>query len=159
ARILHQMTSDTYQRLEAWRWFGLPIWRPAVGPKIVIQGKSHLLPGQCWAFAGSQGHLSIALSHKVSISHVSMGHIPKMVSPTGSISSAPREFSVYGKKYLEDEESLLGTFLYDEDGDHLQTFKLPVNMSNLLIETLVQFLQKPRSTVSAMNIFLVTFSR
>ncbi|MEQ2235068.1 hypothetical protein ILYODFUR_037821 [Ilyodon furcidens] len=37
ARILHQMTSDTYQRVEAWRWFGLPIWRPAVGPKIVIQ--------------------------------------------------------------------------------------------------------------------------
>ncbi|XP_047215641.1 SUN domain-containing protein 3-like isoform X2 [Girardinichthys multiradiatus] len=125
ARILHQRTSDTYQRVEAWHWFGLPIWRLAVGPKIVIQGKSHLLPGQCWAFAGSQGHLSIALSHKVSISHVSMGHIPKMVSPTGSISSAPREFSVYGNKDLEDEESLLGTFLYDEDGDHLQTFKLP----------------------------------
>ncbi|XP_047215550.1 SUN domain-containing protein 3-like isoform X1 [Girardinichthys multiradiatus] len=125
ARILHQRTSDTYQRVEACRWFGLPIWQPAVGPKIVIQGKSHLLPGQCWAFAGSQGHLSIALSHRVSISHVSIGHIPKMVSPTGSISSAPREFSVYGNKDLEDEESLLGTFLYDEDGDHLQTFKLP----------------------------------
>ncbi|KAM4568298.1 SUN domain-containing protein 1-like [Fundulus diaphanus] len=125
ARILHQMTSDTYQSRETRSLCGLAIRRPAVGPTIVIQGKSHLLPGQCWAFAGSQGRLSIALPYKVSISHVTLAHIPKMLSPTGTIPSAPKEFSVYGKNDLADEGSLLGTFLYNEDGDQLQTFKLP----------------------------------
>ncbi|XP_035987629.1 SUN domain-containing protein 2-like isoform X2 [Fundulus heteroclitus] len=125
ARILHQMTSDTYQSRERCSLCGLAIQRPTVGPTIVIQGKSHLLPGQCWAFAGSQGRLSIALPYKVSISHVTLAHIPKMLSPTGTIPSAPKEFSVYGKNDLVDEESLLGTFLYNEDGDRLQTFKIP----------------------------------
>ncbi|XP_035987977.1 SUN domain-containing protein 2-like isoform X2 [Fundulus heteroclitus] len=125
AMILHHMTSKTYQKREGCSLFGLGIQRPTVGPKIVIQGKSHFVPGQCWAFAGSQGRLAIAISYKVSISHVTLGHISKMSSPTGTISSAPKEFSVYGRTHLEDEESLLGTFLYDEDGDRLQTFKLP----------------------------------
>ncbi|XP_054860196.1 SUN domain-containing protein 3-like [Amphiprion ocellaris] len=64
-------------------------------PSVVIQGQPHLIPGHCWAFAGQQGHLSIALSHQAAISHVTLGHISKASSPTGSISSAPKEFSVY----------------------------------------------------------------
>ncbi|XP_023148147.2 SUN domain-containing protein 3-like isoform X2 [Amphiprion ocellaris] len=98
--------------------------RLAVTPSVVIQGQPHLIPGHCWAFAGQQGHVSIALSHQAAISHVTLGHISKASSSTGSISSAPKEFSVYGRKNLDDENIHLGTFLYDEDGDSLQTFKL-----------------------------------
>ncbi|XP_023152303.1 SUN domain-containing protein 3-like [Amphiprion ocellaris] len=104
--------------------FGRRVERLAVTPSVVIQGQPHLMPGHCWAFAGQQGHVSIALSHQAAISHVTLGHISKASSPTGSISSAPKEFSVYGRKNLDDENIHLGTFLYDEDGDSLQTFKL-----------------------------------
>ncbi|XP_015251884.1 PREDICTED: SUN domain-containing protein 3-like [Cyprinodon variegatus] len=92
---------------------------------IVIQGVSHPLPGKCWPFGGSKGRISISLPNNVLISHVSLNHIPKRISIHGTISSAPKEFSIYGKKDLESDESLLGTFLYDEDGDQLQIFKLP----------------------------------
>ncbi|XP_041863149.1 SUN domain-containing protein 3-like [Melanotaenia boesemani] len=63
------------------------------------------------------------MSHKVLISHVTLGHILKSVSPSGTTLSAPKEFSVYGKKTVEDEGTLLGTFTYDNDGDQFQNFK------------------------------------
>ncbi|XP_043969648.1 SUN domain-containing protein 3-like [Gambusia affinis] len=48
-----------------------------------------------------------------------------MLSPTGNIWSAPKEFSVYGMREPEQEWTHLGTFIYEEDGDPLQTFELP----------------------------------
>ncbi|XP_054897831.1 SUN domain-containing protein 2-like [Poeciliopsis prolifica] len=127
ATILRKTSSDTYHTYKEFELFGVSIKLPAIGPEIVIKGRSHLSPGHCWAFADLPGRLSIALSHKTTVTHVSMSHIPKFVSPTSSVSSAPREFSVYGKENLQDEETHLGTFLYDEDGDQIQTFKLPAD--------------------------------
>uniref|UniRef100_A0A3Q2DF69 SUN domain-containing protein n=1 Tax=Cyprinodon variegatus TaxID=28743 RepID=A0A3Q2DF69_CYPVA len=125
AKIVHLMTSDTYQSKDAFSFFGFLVKQPAISPDIVIQGRSHPLPGRCWPFEGSKGRISISLPNNVLISHVSLSHIPKRISIHGTISFAPKEFSVYGRKDLESEESLLGTFLYDEDGDQLQIFKLP----------------------------------
>lgn len=59
------------------------------------QAHSPLVPGDCWAFAGQHGQLVIALSHLVKLSHVTLGHISKSVSPTGTITSAPKEFSIF----------------------------------------------------------------
>lgn len=59
------------------------------------QGISSLKPGQGWCFPGSKGHLFVYLSHPISITHVTIGHITKSQSPYGHISSAPRTFSVY----------------------------------------------------------------
>ena len=59
----------------------------------VCQPEMH--PGKCWAFKGSQGFLTIALSLPVRVTHVTLEHIPKSLSPTGRIDSAPREFAVY----------------------------------------------------------------
>ncbi|KAI3361691.1 hypothetical protein L3Q82_002048 [Scortum barcoo] len=101
------------------------MWKPVASPKTVIQGHSHLVPGHCWCFAGGQGQLFIALSHRVTVSHVTLTHISKNVSPTGEISSAPNVFSVYGMENVNDEGTMLGTFIYDQDGDQVQTFKLP----------------------------------
>ncbi|XP_043972971.1 SUN domain-containing protein 2-like [Gambusia affinis] len=127
AMILHKTTSETYQSHKVCRLLGASLRVPPRGPNIVIKGRNRLNPGECWAFADFPGRLSIALTHKATVTHVSLGHIPKIVSPTSSISSAPKEFSVYGKKNLEDEETYLGTFLYDEAGDRIQTFKLPAD--------------------------------
>ncbi|KAA8581132.1 hypothetical protein FQN60_002713 [Etheostoma spectabile] len=88
-------------------------------------GQSSLLPGQCWPFSGDQGHLSVSLSHPVSITSVTLGHITKSQSPSESIASAPRTFSIYGMRTATEEGRYLGTLVYDQDGAAFQTFKLP----------------------------------
>ncbi|XP_023186408.1 SUN domain-containing protein 5-like [Xiphophorus maculatus] len=95
ARLVHTMTSGAFESNRPCRFFGMPLQEEPIGPNIVIQGRTHLNPGQCWAFAGFPGRLSVQLSHKATVTHVSLGHIPKIISPSSRISSAPREFSVY----------------------------------------------------------------
>ncbi|XP_038145180.1 SUN domain-containing protein 3-like [Cyprinodon tularosa] len=122
AKILHEMTSATYRAKG--KFFGFTWRKASVPPDIVIEGRSRFVPGECWAFEGSQGRFSIVLPYKVYISHVSLGHISKLLTFNG-VSSALKDFSVYGKEDVENEETLLGTFLYDENGDPLQTFNIP----------------------------------
>ncbi|XP_048089745.1 SUN domain-containing protein 1-like [Alosa alosa] len=93
-------------------------------PRTVIQPEMH--PGKCWAFKGSEGFLTITLSLPVHITHVTLEHIPKSLSPTGHIDSAPREFAVYGLSGFDEQEEgkFLGRFTYDSDGEPIQTFEL-----------------------------------
>ncbi|XP_077062232.1 SUN domain-containing protein 1 isoform X6 [Siphateles boraxobius] len=101
--------------------FGLPLWYFSQSPRVVIQPDVH--PGNCWAFKGSYGFLVIGLSMKIVPTAFSLDHMPKSLSPTGNISSAPRDFNVYGLDDEQQEEGqLLGQFVYEEDGDSLQTF-------------------------------------
>ncbi|XP_071326573.1 SUN domain-containing protein 2-like [Trachinotus anak] len=127
AIIVPHLSSETYQTQETGMTLsGLPLKQPPVDPGTVIQGHS-ALSGRCWAFAGGKGHLVIALSHPVTITHVTLDHIPKNLSPTGSITSAPKEFTVYGLENLDDEGTRLGTYLYDQEGDPVQIFKTADN--------------------------------
>ncbi|XP_052466842.1 SUN domain-containing protein 1 isoform X4 [Carassius gibelio] len=108
--------------------FGFPLWYFSQSARVVIQPDVH--PGNCWAFKGSQGYLVIGLSMKILPTAFSLDHVPKSLSPTGSISSAPREFSVYGLDDEQQEEGqLLGQFVYNEDGDALQTFLVSEEVS------------------------------
>ncbi|XP_051529824.1 SUN domain-containing protein 1 isoform X2 [Myxocyprinus asiaticus] len=101
--------------------FGLPLWYFSQSPRVVIQPDVH--PGNCWAFKGSEGYLVIRLSMMIVPTAFTLEHIPKSLSPTSSISSAPREFNVYGlDDEYQEEGQLLGQFVYEEDGDALQTF-------------------------------------
>lgn len=52
-------------------------------------------PGNCWAFKGSQGYLVIRLSLRIRPVSFCLEHIPKALSPTGNITSAPRNFTVH----------------------------------------------------------------
>ncbi|XP_074486830.1 SUN domain-containing protein 3-like [Sebastes fasciatus] len=124
ALVLARLSSETYQCTgpTCFLVYLIRLWRPPVDPSIVTQG-GPIVDGRCWPFDGERGHLVIALSHPVTISHVTLGHISK-TETTDSISSAPKMFAVYGMKTKEDEGTLLGTFLYDQDGESLQTFKL-----------------------------------
>ncbi|XP_037619490.1 uncharacterized protein LOC119484613 isoform X11 [Sebastes umbrosus] len=123
ALVLARLSSETYQCTGPTCFLSslISLWRQPVDPSIVTQG-GPIVDGRCWPFDGERGHL--ALSHPVTISHVTLGHISKTVSLTGSISNSPKMFAVYGMKTKEDEGTLLGTFLYDQDGESLQTFKL-----------------------------------
>lgn len=126
ASVISTRCSETYHiRSACVTLFGIPLWYPAESPRTVIQGHPVLLPGKCWAFHGVQGSLVISLSHPITLSHVTLDHLPRCNAPAGHIDSAPRDFEVYGMKDDVEEGTLLGTFTYDEDGESAQTFRLP----------------------------------
>ncbi|XP_055746735.1 SUN domain-containing protein 1-like isoform X7 [Salvelinus fontinalis] len=126
--ILSTRCSETYETKTAlMSLFGLPLWYFSQSPRVAIQPDVH--PGNCWAFQGSHGYLVIRLSMRIVPSAFSLEHIPKALSPTGTISSAPRQFTVYGLDDENQEEGkLLGSYTYQDDEDALQTY--PVTEEN-----------------------------
>ncbi|XP_048089730.1 LOW QUALITY PROTEIN: SUN domain-containing protein 2-like [Alosa alosa] len=125
AGVIGSRCSETYRtRSPCYSLFGVPLWYASEGPRTVIQPEMH--PGKCWAFKGSEGFLTITLSLPVRITQVTLEHIPKSLSPTGHIDSAPREFAVYGLSGFDEQEEgkYLGRFTYDSDGEPIQTFEL-----------------------------------
>ncbi|KAL1768409.1 SUN domain-containing protein 1 isoform X1 [Sigmodon hispidus] len=120
--ILSTRCSETYETKTALlSLFGIPLWYFSQSPRVVIQ--PDIYPGNCWAFKGSQGYLVVRLSMKIYPATFTMEHIPKTLSPTGNISSAPRDFAVYGlETEYQEEGQLLGRFTYDQEGDSLQMF-------------------------------------
>ena len=92
--ILFTRCTEPYQDNSRWfTVFDVPITRVSVSPRVVIQGS--IQPGNCWAFKGSKGDLFIKLAAKVTPKSFSLEHIPKELSLTGSIDSAPQNFTVY----------------------------------------------------------------
>ncbi|XP_043090729.1 SUN domain-containing protein 1 isoform X6 [Puntigrus tetrazona] len=126
--ILSTRCSETYETKTAlMSLFGIPLWYFSQSPRVVIQ--PDMYPGNCWAFKGSQGYLVIRLSLSVVPTSFCLEHIPKSLSPSGNISSAPRRFAVYGlDDEYQEEGKLLGDYVYQEDGESLQIF--PVTEKN-----------------------------
>ncbi|KAG8006972.1 SUN domain-containing protein 1, partial [Nibea albiflora] len=120
--ILSTRCSETYETKTAlMSLFGLPLWYFSQSPRVVIQ--PDVYPGNCWAFKGSQGYLVIRLSLRILPTSFCVEHIPKALSPTGNITSAPRNFTVFGlDDEYQEEGKLLGNYIYQEDGESLQTF-------------------------------------
>ncbi|XP_054430387.1 SUN domain-containing protein 1 isoform X3 [Pteronotus mesoamericanus] len=123
--VLSTRCSETYEtRTALISLFGIPLWYFSQSPRVVIQ--PDIYPGNCWAFRGSQGYLVVRLSMEVRPTSFALEHIPKTLSPTGNITSAPRDFSVYGlENEYQEEGQLLGQFVFDQDGESLQTFPVP----------------------------------
>ncbi|XP_051567506.1 SUN domain-containing protein 2-like [Myxocyprinus asiaticus] len=123
ASVINTRCSETYNtRSACLSLFGIPLWYQSESPRTVIQPE--LYPGKCWAFRGSQGFLVISLSYPIKINYVSLEHLPRVLSPTGHIDSAPKDFAVYGMSNENEDGKLLGTYTYDQDGEPIQTFKL-----------------------------------
>ncbi|XP_034394392.1 SUN domain-containing protein 1 isoform X2 [Cyclopterus lumpus] len=120
--ILSTRCSETYETKTAlMSLFGLPLWYFSQSPRVVVQ--PDVYPGNCWAFKGSQGYLVIRLSLKILPTSFCVEHIPKALSPTGNITSAPRNFTVFGlDDEYQEEGKLLGNYMYEEDGESLQSF-------------------------------------
>ncbi|XP_015447971.1 SUN domain-containing protein 1 isoform X3 [Pteropus alecto] len=123
--VLSTRCSETYEtRTALVSLFGVPLWYFSQSPRVVIQ--PDMYPGNCWAFRGSQGYLVVRLSMKIHPTSFALEHIPKALSPTGNISSAPKDFAVYGlENEYEEEGELLGQFVYDQEGESLQMFHAP----------------------------------
>ncbi|KAM3826513.1 SUN domain-containing protein 1 isoform 3-T4 [Vipera latastei] len=124
--ILSTRCSETYETKTALlSLFGIPLWYFSQSPRVVIQ--PDMYPGNCWAFKGSQGYLVIRLSMMIYPTSFCLEHIPKSLSPTGNITSAPKDFLVYGlENEYQEEGILLGQYTYDQDGEPLQMFPVSI---------------------------------
>lgn len=101
---------------------GITAWYK-ISPNVIL--RPNVSHGNCWAFQGNKGSVTIQLAATIKPTEVSMEHIPKWMSPAGKIDSAPREFSVYGMDDPNDTlGTLLGKFTYDQDGTAIQTFSI-----------------------------------
>ncbi|XP_055487404.1 SUN domain-containing protein 2-like isoform X2 [Leucoraja erinacea] len=121
--VIHTRCTETLETKTIHSLFGIPLWYQSHSPRAVIQPEVH--PGNCWPFKGSQGFVVIELAVWIRPTAFTLEHIPKSISPHGSIRSAPQDFSVYG---LDDENQaegvLLGQYTYNEEGDSIQTFEV-----------------------------------
>lgn len=75
-------------------WKGIFWWEvPPMQPNVIIQ--PGLIPGKCWAFRGTYAKVIIHMSQTINVTAVSLEHIPKDISLSGNIDSAPKDFTIY----------------------------------------------------------------
>ncbi|KAK1205826.1 SUN3 protein, partial [Pygoscelis papua] len=86
-------TSKSYggQGKATW-WLSLFGFSSANPPEAILQPR--IAPGDCWAFQGSRGHVVIRLPEQIWPTAFTIWHISEAVSPSGEVSSAPKEFAV-----------------------------------------------------------------
>uniref|UniRef100_A0A1A9Z611 SUN domain-containing protein n=1 Tax=Glossina pallidipes TaxID=7398 RepID=A0A1A9Z611_GLOPL len=83
--------------------------------------RSNMAPGNCFAFKDDRAVVVIKLPQPVMIDQIGLSHISKTQSPTGEVSSAPKDFTVFA--VTENVDVMLGTFRYDcIQNKLLQTF-------------------------------------
>ncbi|CAK5039648.1 unnamed protein product [Meloidogyne enterolobii] len=105
--------------------FGIPLWYTSYSPRTVIQRKGYgASAGECWAFYGGHGFLTIGLSGRINVTAVSYEHLPIELSPDGNIRTAPKNFLVWSYQDMDNmlSRTLLGNFTYDAQGEPLQIF-------------------------------------
>ncbi|XP_062932281.1 SUN domain-containing protein 2 [Cynocephalus volans] len=122
ASVISTRCSETYETKTALlSLFGIPLWYHSQSPRVILQPDVH--PGNCWAFQGPQGFAVVRLSARIRPTAVTLEHVPKALSPNSTISSAPKDFAIFGlDEDLQQEGTLLGNFTYDQDGEPIQTF-------------------------------------
>ncbi|XP_033042003.1 SUN domain-containing protein 5 isoform X2 [Trachypithecus francoisi] len=122
ASIDFEHTSATYNHEKAhsyWNW--IQLWNYAQPPDVILE--PNVTPGNCWAFEGNRGHVTIQLAQKVYLSNLTLQHIPKTISPSGSLDTAPKDFVIYGMEGSPKEEVFLGAFQFQPE-NIIQMFPL-----------------------------------
>ncbi|XP_048788746.1 uncharacterized protein LOC125687592 isoform X3 [Lagopus muta] len=119
ATIDAERTSQSYGGAGRQHGWLSPLFSSAKPPETLLQ--ADISPGNCWAFRGSEGDVVIRLPQEIRPSAVTVWHISTAVSPSGEVSSAPREFIVLGMDEDKPPTSL-GYFIYDIKGEIAQTF-------------------------------------
>ncbi|KAI2597861.1 Sad1 and UNC84 domain containing 2, partial [Homo sapiens] len=134
ASVISTRCSETYETKTALlSLFGIPLWYHSQSPRVILQPDVH--PGNCWAFQGPQGFAVVRLSARIRPTAVTLEHVPKALSPNSTISSAPKDFAIFGfDEDLQQEGTLLGKFTYDQDGEPIQTFHFQVRDAAVLAE-------------------------
>ncbi|EFB14887.1 hypothetical protein PANDA_006758, partial [Ailuropoda melanoleuca] len=134
ASIDFEQTSATYNHDKArsyWNWIRL--WNYAQPPDVILEAGGlgdeervagpNMTPGNCWAFSGDRGQVTIRLAQKVYLSNLTLQHIPKTISLSGSLDTAPKDFVIYGMEGSPREEVFLGAFQFQPE-NIIQMFQL-----------------------------------
>jgi SUN domain-containing protein 1/2 len=128
AFVIPSRTSSSFNRGQpnAWLFGILPLPYYYNSPRLAIQPQ--VLPGECWAFKGSKGKLTIHLASKIFPTAFSIEHIPIVLAPNGRIDSAINEFSIFVYKDQNSKNSILiGNYQYDANSpEYLQYFPLQI---------------------------------
>ncbi|XP_054323032.1 SUN domain-containing protein 5 isoform X2 [Pongo pygmaeus] len=122
ASIDFEHTSATYNHEKAhsyWNW--IQLWNYAQPPDVILE--PNVTPGNCWAFEGDRGQVTIQLAQKVYLSNLTLQHIPKTISLSGSLDTAPKDFVIYGMEGSPKEEVFLGAFQFQPE-NVIQMFPL-----------------------------------
>uniref|UniRef100_A0A8C9BGK2 Sad1 and UNC84 domain containing 5 n=1 Tax=Phocoena sinus TaxID=42100 RepID=A0A8C9BGK2_PHOSS len=122
ASIDYEQTSATYNHDKArsyWNWIRL--WNYAQPPDVILE--PNMTPGNCWAFSGDRGQVTIQLAQKVYLSNLTLQHIPKTISLSGSLDTAPKDFIIYGMEVSPKKEVFLGAFQFQPE-NIIQMFQL-----------------------------------
>ncbi|KAM6188961.1 sperm-associated antigen 4 protein-like [Sarcoramphus papa] len=122
ATIDLQRTSETYDCKENWGCRVLWFFRTANPPDTILQ--PDVSPENCWPLQGHEGQVVIRLPARVHLTAVTVQHISKEASPSGTVISAPRDIAVFGVDADGEEETLLGMFMYDVAEEAIQIFPL-----------------------------------
>lgn len=123
--ILQEMTTrglaSSSAMIKIWNF---PIFYHTMSARVAIQPDVN--PGNCFAYGGGDGTLGVKLSHPIVIQNVTIEHIPKAIALSGSIDSAPKDFTFYGLSGNPNQWSTqeLGRFTFDMDGPPTQTFNV-----------------------------------
>nr|XP_055122751.1 SUN domain-containing protein 5 isoform X4 [Symphalangus syndactylus] len=99
ASIDFEHTSATYNHEKAhsyWNW--IQLWNYAQPPDVILE--PNVTPGNCWAFEGDRGQVTIQLAQKVYLSNLTLQHIPKTISLSGSLDTAPKDLVIYNQPAL-----------------------------------------------------------
>lgn len=64
-------------------------------PPCTCPFQPSMTPGNCWAFSGDRGQVTIRLAQKVYLSNLTLQHIPKTISLSGSTDTAPKDVVIY----------------------------------------------------------------
>ncbi|KAK4704222.1 hypothetical protein P7C70_g1989, partial [Phenoliferia sp. Uapishka_3] len=99
-RVIPSLTSPTYEARPLGLTPKLLSWASGSGstpgrPPVTALHPDNSL-GSCWPFAGTQGQLGILLSRPVVPSDVTIEHVSVDIALDGDVSSAPKDFEVWG---------------------------------------------------------------
>ncbi|XP_054281864.1 uncharacterized protein LOC128999399 isoform X2 [Macrosteles quadrilineatus] len=140
ATVVSTRCTETFSTKSAnYHVWGYPLWSKAGNdPKVALE--PGIVAGQCWAFVGNQGFMIIELSQNITITGFTMEHLPKSLSPSGNIDTAPQDFHVLGLESEKDDMPiLLGKFTYLDNGKSLQYFDaLEVDHSFKMVELVIE---------------------
>ncbi|XP_061331582.1 SUN domain-containing protein 3-like [Pezoporus flaviventris] len=138
AAVIPECTSPSFRnRAEKVILYSLPLVDYVRSPELILEKENHL--GNCWPFHGSQGHVLIKLSVPVIPRAVTMDHVSGPELHGDSMSSAPKDFAVYGVTE-EKEEQFLGQFVFLAPLNPTQTFRLKNELSGFVNYILLQVL-------------------
>lgn len=122
ARILDRMTHSQHGLST---WCRLPAGNAPCGYDFMLEvlREGPPIPGECWTFKGSQGHITVHLAEAVNVANITINNIPAGRHNPSEASKAPRDISVWG---LIPQETLTSI----SEGDEIRhTFAEPRQFS------------------------------